>query len=73
MEKTAITFEYDVPSVEDFRNRMKNTMEKFPYLVAELNGKAYWRACARPAGGKDIWGDSRRDLNDLLQRKQHLN
>lgn len=33
VEKTAITFEYDVPSVEEFRNRIGNTLKKYPYLV----------------------------------------
>ena len=32
---TAITYEYEVPSVEEFRERMLQTMEKYPYLVAE--------------------------------------
>mgnify|MGYP000455689774 CR=1 FL=1 len=32
VEKTAITFETQVPTVEDFENRIKKTMEKFPYL-----------------------------------------
>ncbi|MDO4965894.1 MAG: GNAT family N-acetyltransferase [Lachnospiraceae bacterium] len=36
--KTAITFEYEVPSVEEFRERIKNTLEKYPYLVMEENG-----------------------------------
>jgi len=39
VEKTAITFEYDVPSVEEFRGRIANTLEKYPYLVAEEDGK----------------------------------
>lgn len=32
---TAITFEYDVPSLEDFRQRIVGTLAKYPYLVAE--------------------------------------
>lgn len=35
IEKTAITFEYTVPSVEEFRNRMKATQAVYPYLVVE--------------------------------------
>ena len=30
VKNTAISFEYDVPSIEDFRSRMKHTMEKYP-------------------------------------------
>jgi len=40
VEKTAITFDYEVPSVEDFGMRMENTMRKYPYLVAEIDGEA---------------------------------
>ena len=35
VENTAITFEYDIPSIEDYRSRMKHTTEKYPYLVIE--------------------------------------
>lgn len=34
IENTAITFEYTIPSEEDFRQRVKNILSKFPYLVA---------------------------------------
>lgn len=37
--KTAITFEYEVPSVEEFAGRIENTLEKYPYLVAERDGE----------------------------------
>src|SRR5574344_1780938 len=39
VEETAITFEYAVPTVEEFKRRIKHTLEKYPYLVAEENGK----------------------------------
>ena len=35
---TAITFEYDVPTPEEFRSRMQRTMMRYPYLVAEKDG-----------------------------------
>lgn len=42
---TAITFEYTVPSLEDFRQRIVNTLQKYPYLVAleddKIVGYAY--------------------------------
>lgn len=37
--KTAITFEYEVPSEEEFRRRIQTTLEAYPYLVAERGGK----------------------------------
>ena len=39
VEKTAITFEYDVPTVHEFKKRIENTLEKYPYLVAEVGDK----------------------------------
>lgn len=38
VEKTAITFEYQVPSLEEFEERIEKTKQKFPYLVAEEEG-----------------------------------
>ena len=38
VKNTAITFEYDVPTLDEFRARMSNTMKKYPYLVIEQNG-----------------------------------
>lgn len=39
IEYTAITFEYTIPTVEEFRERIRKTLEKFPYLVYEERGK----------------------------------
>ena len=38
VENTAITFEYEVPSVEEFQQRIANTLKKYPYLVVEKEG-----------------------------------
>lgn len=38
VENTAITFEYEVPTIEDFATRIEKTLEKYPYLVAEEGG-----------------------------------
>ena len=35
---TAITFEYAVPSLDEFRARVERTLRKHPYLVALLGG-----------------------------------
>ena len=34
VEETAITFEYEVPSVEEFRARIAHTLATYPYIVA---------------------------------------
>lgn len=45
VEHTAITFEYDTPSVEEFSDRIARVQTRFPYLIAqsgdEVVGYAY--------------------------------
>lgn len=36
---TAITFEYQVPTSEEFADRIRNTLKKYPYLIAEQDGE----------------------------------
>ncbi len=38
VQKTAITFEYEVPGVDEFAGRIRRTLERYPYLVAEEGG-----------------------------------
>ena len=35
IENTAITFEYTVPSLKEFQNRIQHIQAKYPYLVIE--------------------------------------
>lgn len=35
---TTVTFEYDVPTEEEFRRRIEHTLTKYPYLAAEADG-----------------------------------
>ena len=39
VRETAITFEYEVPAVDEFRSRIAHTLQKYPYIVAERNGE----------------------------------
>ena len=39
VRNTAITFEYDTPSLEEFRERMEKIMRKYPYLVILQDGE----------------------------------
>ena len=45
---TAITFEYEVPSESEFRARIEHTLERYPYIVAELDGAPVGYAYAGP-------------------------
>ena len=35
VKNTAISFEYEVPGVEEFQKRIEKTIQKYPYLIAE--------------------------------------
>ncbi len=50
VEKTAITFEYDVPSREEMERRISETLQGYPYIVAEENGEIKGYAYAQRLG-----------------------
>ena len=59
VRETAITFEYEVPTVEEFRGRIEQTLEKYPYLAAVVEGEVVGYAYAstfrkRAAYGWDV-------------------
>lgn len=46
VEQTAITFEYDAPDAAEFAERIAHKLEKYPYLVAEVDGEVVGYAYA---------------------------
>ena len=50
--KTAITYEYEIPSAEEFARRIETYSAKYPYLVAELDGIPVGYAYACPLGSR---------------------
>ena len=55
---TAVSFEYDVPSLEEFRTRIENTLRKYPYLVLEEDGVIQGYAYAGPFKGRAAYDHS---------------
>lgn len=39
VQNTAITFEYNVPGIAEFKSRIMNTLKKYPYLKAVRDGE----------------------------------
>lgn len=39
VENTAVTFEYETPSVLEFEKRMENIQKKYPYLICEIDNE----------------------------------
>ncbi|RKJ00824.1 GNAT family N-acetyltransferase [bacterium D16-54] len=56
VKKTAITFEYDVPTPEEFKARIENTLKKYPYLVAEKDGELLGYVYTGPFVGRAAYG-----------------
>ena len=52
VEHTAISFEYEVPTPDEFRGRIERTLKKYPYLAAEENGRILGYAYAGPFVGR---------------------
>ena len=52
IEHTVITFEYDVPSLAEFEDRMRAIMQKYPYLVIERDGRIEGYAYAHAFVGR---------------------
>lgn len=71
IENTAISFEYIVPSVEEFQDRMENTLKSYPYLVAEIEGKVAGYAYASRFGERKAfdWAVETSIYVDQSQRK----
>ena len=58
IENTAISFEYDVPSLEEFKGRIENVLKKYPYLVLEDDGIIQGYAYAAPFVGRKAYEHS---------------
>lgn len=56
VEKTAVTFEYEVPSAEEFGERIRRVQEKYPWLVAERDGKIVGYAYAGSFHARAAYG-----------------
>lgn len=52
---TAITFEYEPPTLEEFRARIARTLERYPYVVAERAGRPVGYAYASPFKGRPAY------------------
>ena len=56
VETTSITFETQVPTVEEFAGRIREILTKFPYLVIEEDGAILGYAYAHPFHERAAYG-----------------
>ena len=65
---TAVSFEYRPPTPEEFAARMEQAMARYPYLVAELDGKAVGYVYAHQLGTREAYKYSV-ELSIYLERE----
>lgn len=70
VEHTAITFECDVPDVDDFRQRISRTLKDYPYLVALEQGRMIGYAYAGAFYGREAYRHSA-EVSVYLDEKWH--
>ena len=58
VEHTAISFEYETPGLEEFQNRIRTISARYPYLVAELDGRIVGYAYAGVFKGRAAYDRS---------------
>lgn len=56
VQHTAITYEYDIPSLTEFQERMRHILEKYPYLVALKGERIIGYAYASPYHPRAAYG-----------------
>lgn len=64
VKNTAVTFEYEVPHIEEFRNRMKKTLLTYPYIAAKYEGRIVGYAYAGSFIGRKAY--------DCQQRRRFM-
>ena len=55
VRETAITCEYEVPSVEEFAGRIERALKRYPYLVMELDGRPVGYAYVSPLNSREAY------------------
>ena len=56
VRNTAVSFEYETPSLDEFMSRMEHTLTKYPYLVIVRDGRIEGYAYAGPFKGRPAYG-----------------
>lgn len=72
VEKTAITFEYTVPSLEEFRDRIRETLKKYPYLAAEKDGEILGYAYTGAFGKRAAYNWAAETSIYLKENRRHM-
>lgn len=69
---TIISFEYDVPGLEEFTERIKKTLKRYPYLVAEVQGEIVGYAYTGPFVGRAAYAWAAETTIYLKENKKKM-
>ena len=72
VEKTAITFEYEAPDQAEFARRIAHTLQRYPYLIAELDGAVVGYAYVGPLHSRPAYDWSVETSIYVDQNKKHM-
>lgn len=67
---TAVSFEYTVPDIGDFRKRIEGILKEYPYLVAEEDGQIIGYAYAGPFHSREAYKHSA-ELSIYIKNEYH--
>ena len=70
VRQTAITFEYEPPTPEEFRRRIAGIRARYPYLAAEENGELLGYCYASPFKGRAAY-DWAAETSIYIRMDQH--
>lgn len=72
VKNTGITFEYEVPSLSEFKGRMEMTLRKYPYIVAEKGNEILGYAYTGAFVGRQAYDWSAETTIYLMKDKQKM-
>jgi hypothetical protein len=72
VKETAISFETEVPSVEEFKSRMEDILKNYPYIVACYNDEILGYAYLHPFVGRKAYDLSAETTIYLNPNKKHM-
>ncbi len=55
VENTAVSFEYKVPSIDEFRKRVQEVQKRYPWVVCEIDNKIVGYAYASPFNKREAY------------------
>lgn len=70
IENTRVTFEIEVPTIEEFRERMERITDRFPWIVCEIDGRIVGYAYGSKHGERAAYRWSA-DLSVYIRENYH--